>query len=146
MIQGGRVPGVFAAAADAYFLPIGVPPGGGGGGGSLGAGGGAPRAYSVAFEARLTQRGIGEYAAHFAEANEQLLQAMADAETASTLKATLGADFEGSIVSSCGEGRGVSPSGWSWHPVKGEPGLLQRLPRTEHAVARRGSRCYIQAG
>jgi A nuclease of the HNH/ENDO VII superfamily with conserved WHH len=93
----------------------------------------APNAYSVAFEARLTEQGIGTYASHFVEANEQLLKAMADPETANALKATLGADFEGSIVSSTGGVRGVSPAGWTWHHVPDQPGVLQLVPGVQHA-------------
>jgi hypothetical protein len=92
----------------------------------------APSAYSVAFEARLTPQGIGTYGSHFAEANEQLLKAMADPETANALRSTLVADFEGSIVSSSGSGRGVSPEGWTWHHAS-EPGVLQLVPDFQHA-------------
>jgi RHS repeat-associated protein len=93
----------------------------------------APRAYSVAFEASLTEQGVGTYGSHFADANEQLLKAMADPETANALRSTLGTDFEGSIVSQSGAVRGVSPSEWSWHHVPDQPGLLQLVPRFQHA-------------
>jgi len=91
-----------------------------------------PSAYSVAFEAKLTPQGIGTYGSHFAEANEQLLKAMADPETANALRSTLGADFEGAIVSPSGSVRGVSPEGWTWHHAS-EPGVLQLVPDFQHA-------------
>ena len=94
---------------------------------------GAPRAYSVAFEARLTERGVGTYGAHFAEANEQLLRSMADSELAAALRQTLGANFEGSILSPSGRVLGTSPAGWTWHHVVDQPGVLQLVPQAQHA-------------
>ena len=93
---------------------------------------GAPRAYSVAFEAKLTQRGIGTYQAHFVEANEQLLKAMADRTLGGALRRTLGADFEGSLISTSGGVRGVSPPGWTWHHVAAQPGVMQLVPFGQH--------------
>jgi hypothetical protein len=94
---------------------------------------GAVRAYSVAFEATLTERGIGTYAAHFAEANEQLLKATADPELAAALRETLGANFEGTIVGPGGNVLGRSPTGWTWHHVVDRPGVLQLVPAGQHA-------------
>ena len=93
----------------------------------------AARAYSVAFEATLSERGVGTYAAHFAEANEQLLKAVADPELAAALRQTLGANFEGSIVSANGRVLGSSPAGWTWHHVADRPGALQLVPMGQHA-------------
>jgi hypothetical protein len=94
---------------------------------------GVPRAYSVAFEARLTARGVGKYGAHFAEANQQLLKSMADPDLAAALRQTLGATFEGSILSPSGRVLGSSPAGWTWHHVVDQPGVLQLVPRAQHA-------------
>ncbi len=93
---------------------------------------GVPGAYSVAFEAKLTPQGIGTYGSHFVDANEQLLKAMADPETANALRSTLGENFEGSIVSSSGTVRGVSPSGWTWHHVPDQPGVVQLVLGFQH--------------
>jgi RHS repeat-associated protein len=97
------------------------------------AAGGAPSAYSVAFEATLTERGVGTYAAHFAEANEQLLKATATPELAAALRESLGANFEGTIVSQSGRVLGSSPAGWTWHHVADRPGVLQLVPGGQHA-------------
>jgi A nuclease of the HNH/ENDO VII superfamily with conserved WHH len=109
-------------------------------GGELGAGAtaitkGAPKAYSVAFEATLTENGVGTYAAHFAEANEQLLKSMVHPEMANALKGALGQDFEGALISPSGSGRvvGSSPPGWTWHHVPERPGIMQLVPRAQHA-------------
>jgi hypothetical protein len=91
-----------------------------------------PRAYSVAFEAKVTERGIGTYAAHFAEANEQLLRAMGNPELAKALRQTLGANFESTILSLSGRVTGSSPAGWTWHHVPGQPGVLHLVPRVQH--------------
>jgi hypothetical protein len=133
--------GPFAAKYEAERLRLGVDLLLQGGLGSLGAlargavaaEAAAPRAYSVAFEARLTARGIGKYGAHFTEANEQLLRAMADPDLAAALRQTLGANFEGSILSRSGSVLGRSPAGWTWHHVVDQPGVLQLVPQAQHA-------------
>jgi len=99
----------------------------------VGAANRVPSAYSVAFEARLTARGVGKYGAHFAEANQQLLKSMADPDLAAALRQTLGANFEGSILSSSGRVLGSSPAGWTWHHVVDQPGVLHLVPRAQHA-------------
>ena len=93
----------------------------------------APSGYSVAFEATLTPRGVGTYPAHFAEANARLLAAMGNPELATALRTTLGANFEGTVVSAAGNVRGISPAGWTWHHVPGRPGVLQLVPAGQHA-------------
>ena len=100
----------------------------------------APRAYSVAFETRLAlaqhgpSRGIGTYRAHFAAANKSLLQSMTDPELAAALRQALGENFEGSILRSNGSIVASSPEGWTWHHVPDQPGVLQLVPRIQHAT------------
>ena len=99
----------------------------------------APNAYSVAFETNLApaqfgpSRGIGTYRAHFAAANKSLLQAMADPELAAGLRQALGENFEGSILRANGGVVARSPEGWTWHHVPHQPGVLQLVPRSQHA-------------
>jgi hypothetical protein len=101
--------------------------------GQIGTAAGTPKAYSVAFEAKLTARGVGTYGAHVAEANEQLLQSMADPALARALRSTLGANFESTILSPSGRVLGSSPQGWTWHHVPDQAGVLQLVPRSQHA-------------
>jgi hypothetical protein len=93
---------------------------------------GAPRAYSAAFETTIPELGIGSRGAHFQAANEALLKATGDPKLASALRSTLG-DFEGTIVSSTGRVLESAPPGWTWHHVAGRPGVLQLVPRVQHA-------------
>jgi hypothetical protein len=92
-----------------------------------------PRAYSVAFETTIPKAGVGRYPAHFAAANENLLQAMADPQLAQVLRQTLGQQFESTVLSPTGRVLGRSPTGWTWHHVPGRPGVLQLVPIEQHA-------------
>ncbi|MDC0682432.1 RHS repeat-associated core domain-containing protein [Sorangium atrum] len=92
-----------------------------------------PRAYSVVFETTIPKAGVGRYPAHFAAANENLLQAMADPQLAQMLRQTLGQQFESTVLSPTGRVLGRSPTGWTWHHVPGRPGVLQLVPIEQHA-------------
>lgn len=93
---------------------------------------GAPRAYSVAYEAEIPNRGSGKYQVHFADANESLLRSMSDPGLSRALRKTLGKNFEGSILDAEGNVAGRSPAGWSWHHSPDRPGILQLVPRAQH--------------
>jgi hypothetical protein len=105
------------------------------GGASQAAGPETPNAYSVAFEATLAERGIGTRLSHFVDANTQLLKATGDPLLGPALREALGANFEGTILDRSGSGRvlGSSPEGWTWHHVVDRPGVLQLVPRSQHA-------------
>jgi hypothetical protein len=93
---------------------------------------GSGRAYSVAFETIIPELGAAKRPAHFMAANENLLRAMADPEMAPALRGTLGANFEGTIISVEGGVLGQSPAGWTWHHVPDLPGVMQLVPRAQH--------------
>lgn len=80
-------------------------------------------AYSVAFETTIRNTGIGERAAHFVEANNALNSTMEnDAEFADAME-NLGVKV----------GRlDKSPSGWTWHHVFDQPGVMQLVPTRQH--------------
>ena len=95
-------------------------------------GGGPPRAYSVAFEAKIEPTGFGSRPAHFGAANEALLRGMAqDPGLAAGIRSLI-PDFETSTLTPSGRVLGVSPPGWTWHHVPGRPGVLQLVPRIQH--------------
>ncbi|MEO7591496.1 MAG: HNH endonuclease [Byssovorax sp.] len=59
---------------------------------------------------------------------------MTDAEFAAALRQALGENFEGSILRSNGSIVASSPAGWTWHHVPNQPGVLQLVPRIQHAT------------
>jgi len=124
---------------DAIVAGVGALPIGGGGllaMRRLGSGlaGARPFVYSVAFEARLEPLPLGvarastyeAYAAHFTEANKQLLESMANPELAEAFQAA-GVQYSWPLKLS------GSPPGWTWHHVADQPGVLQLVPRQQHA-------------
>ncbi len=88
--------------------------------GALGSG----RAYSVAFETTLEEVGAGTRAAHFKAANTALSESLS-AETLEELGISVPRSNAGTIL-------GESPSGWTWHHVPDQPGVVQLVPRAMH--------------
>jgi RHS repeat-associated protein len=119
-------PPVDLTAADAADKLLLGPPGVGG------AGVPGPRgdASSVAFETELDANsypGVSR-AAHFQEANENLLQAMeSDPQFAQTMQDT-GVKLQRTPT---GLAPRRPPAGWTWHHAD-EPGVMQLVPREQH--------------
>jgi hypothetical protein len=85
---------------------------------------GSGRAYSVAFETTLEEVGAGTRAAHFKAANTALSESLS-AETLEELGISVPRSNAGTIL-------GESPSGWTWHHVPDQPGVMQLVPRAMH--------------
>jgi hypothetical protein len=86
--------------------------------------------YSIGFETEIAARGIGTRPSHFAAANENLVAAMdADPEFAQAMEDMIPG------VREAIEARPTQSPIWTWHHVQGRPGVLQLVPRSEHAGA-----------
>jgi hypothetical protein len=103
--------------------------------GAKAAGEGTPRAYSVAFETRLSASDLGKAReVHFNRANAALDKAMAsDPDFASSMEEL--SPGIGDRVSSVGRRR--NPEGWTWHHATTEqgrgPGMMQLVPTGQHS-------------
>lgn len=99
-------------------------------GGAAGARSAPPKtAYSVAFETTIPKVGAGTRPAHFAAANEALLNAMRASPELSGMVEELGVQIP---TNAAGVAKGLSPQGWTWHHVPNQPGVMQLVPRTQH--------------
>jgi hypothetical protein len=90
----------------------------------------APKAYSVAYRTRLAPESYpgASRAAHFQEANGNLLKAMeGDASFAKAMK-DLGVNLERTPT---GLAPRQSPAGWTWHHAE-SLGEMQLVPRVQH--------------
>jgi RHS repeat-associated protein len=96
-----------------------------------GVGAGSARAYSTAFEARLSPKsypGVSR-ARHFQEANEQLLGAMEASPEFAGQMSELGVKLEPTVT---GLAPRTPPPGWTWHHEV-EAGLMRLVPRAQHS-------------
>jgi hypothetical protein len=83
----------------------------------------------VAYETTIPKAGVGSRGAHFKAANEALLAEMkASPEFAAAIE-----DL-GIKVPTSGVGTALqrSPSGWTWHHVADQPGVMQLVPTLQH--------------
>jgi uncharacterized protein RhaS with RHS repeats len=89
-----------------------------------------PRAYSTAFETRLSASsypGVSR-ARHAQEANENLLSAMESDPAFAGQMQTLGVQLERTAT---GLAPRTSPAGWTWHHEV-EAGIMRLVPRIQH--------------
>jgi DNase/tRNase domain of colicin-like bacteriocin len=93
--------------------------------------GGAPRAYSVAFETTLSEGSrVASRATHIAEANGALHAGMkASPELASSMR-QLGIEM---APGARGAFPRTPPAGWTWHHEL-EPGVMRLVPRAQHTI------------
>lgn len=96
-----------------------------------------PRVYSVAFQTAIPKLGAGTRPAHFAAANEALLQEMRSSPQMAAAMEELGVQVP---TNASGAAKGLSPQGWTWHHVPNQPGVLQLVPRAQHTA---GSPFYM---
>ena len=87
--------------------------------------------YSTAFQTTLKSTSYpGAFrAAHFQEANGALLQAMEGSTEVAARMQGLGINVQRTAT---GLAPRQSPAGWTWHDAP-EPGVMQLVPRTQHA-------------
>lgn len=87
--------------------------------------------YSVAFQTELSPASYPgrTRAAHFQEANSNLLTTMEADPTFAELMKALGVNVE---RTSSGVAPRTSPAGWTWHHAD-DPGVMQLVPRPQHA-------------
>jgi RHS repeat-associated protein len=87
--------------------------------------------YSTAFQTTLKSTSYpgASRAAHFQEANGALLQAMEGSTEVAARMQGLGINVQRTAT---GLAPRQSPAGWTWHHAP-EPGVMQLVPRTQHA-------------